>query len=152
MQAPVKPPYETFTGANPIEDTIRSLTAAPPHAYPGAIVGGFGETPSGNAYDVMSASGTADRSAAWAPDSNVFNYGRTAAPGAAPMPGAAMQDDEANNEDIDADEANTYQVRSRNDEVRVIAGTMRRRRDMDKYLREEVAEAEERIWWGRHEY
>jgi len=33
----------------------------------------------------------------------------------------------------------------------VTAGTMRRQRDMDKYLREEVAEAEERYWWGRHE-
>jgi len=58
---------------------------------------------------------------------------------------------EANDEDIDGDEANTYQVRARNDMVRATAGTMRRLRDMDKYLREEVAEAEDRYWWGRHE-
>ena len=58
---------------------------------------------------------------------------------------------EANDEDIDGDEAGTYQARSRNDSVRATAGTMRRSRDMDKYLREEVAEAEPRYWWGRHE-
>ena len=85
---------------------------------------------------------------------DVYNFGRTAAPpgdsySASAIAGAAMT--EANDEDIDGDEANTYQVRARNDMVRATAGTMRRRRDMDKYLREEVAEAEDRYWWGRHE-
>ena len=77
-------------------------------------------------------------------DANFYNYGRSAAP-------RAGTDDDANDEDIDGDEAITYQARSRNDAVRVTTGTMRRRRDLDKYLREEVDEAEERIWWGRHE-
>ena len=104
---------------------------------------------------------------------DVYNFGRTAAPPGdyysdsaiakaaieeAAMAKAAMAEaaiaevmTEANDEDIDGDEANTYQVRARNDMVRATAGTMRRRRDMDKYLREEVAEAEDRYWWGRHE-
>ena len=37
-------------------------------------------------------------------------------------------------------------------ELRVTAGTMRRRRALDPYLREELEEAEDRVWWGRHEY
>ena len=34
---------------------------------------------------------------------------------------------------------------------RVTAGTMNRRRDLDKYLREEVEMAENERWWGRNE-
>jgi hypothetical protein len=93
---------------------------------------------------------------------DVYNFGRTAAPPgdyySSAIAKAAMAEaaiaavmTEANDEDIDGDEANTYQVRARNDMVRATAGTMRRQRDMDKYLREEVAEAEDRYWWGRHE-
>jgi hypothetical protein len=40
---------------------------------------------------------------------------------------------------------------SRNDPTRVTAGTMRRRRDLDEYLREEVEAEEGRDWWGRDE-
>ena len=82
-----------------------------------------------------------------APAGNVYNYGRTAAE---PTPEVCF-DGEANDEEIDADEQNTYQVRSRNDEVRVVAGTMQRQRNVDRYLREEVEEAEDREWWGREE-
>ena len=82
-----------------------------------------------------------------APLGNFYDSGRNAAP---ETPGPCV-DSEANGDEIDADEANTYQVRSRNDPVRVITGSMERQRDMDRYLREEVLEAEEREWWGRHE-
>ena len=56
-----------------------------------------------------------------------------------------------NNDELDGDERMNYQSRSRNDPIRVTAGTMNRRQDMDKYLREEVEEEEGRVWWGRHE-
>lgn len=92
--------------------------------------------------------GTYDRPAA-AQDiaGGFYNYGRTGAD-AVPEP---CYDNEANADELDADELNTYQARSRNDAVRVTAGTMNRQRDLDKYLREEVAEAEDRYWWGRQE-
>ena len=96
------------------------------------------------------AAGSRDRTRldeAAAPAGNVYNYGRTAAE---PTPEVCF-DGEANDEEIDADEQNTYQVRSRNDEVRVVAGTMQRQRNVDRYLREEVEEAEDREWWGRDE-
>jgi hypothetical protein len=112
--------------------------------YPGAI-----ELDAGSQWPATAA-GSRDRrwlENAGAPSGNYYNYGRSAAP---ETPGPCA-DGEANAEDIDADEANTYQVRSRNDPVRATAGTMRRQRDMDRYLREETLEAEERVWWGRHE-
>lgn len=65
---------------------------------------------------------------------------------------AVDADDEANDEAIDGDERLVYQAQSRNDLVRVTEGTMNRRRDLDKYFREEVEEEENRIWYSRHEY
>ena len=59
--------------------------------------------------------------------------------------------EETNDDLIDGDERMVYQSRSRNDPTRAIAGTMDRRRELDKYLREEVEEEENRVWWGRHE-
>jgi hypothetical protein len=53
---------------------------------------------------------------------------------------------------IDGDERLSYQSLSRNDPKRPIMGVTRRRRDMDKYLREEVDEEENRRWWGQDEY
>lgn len=82
-----------------------------------------------------------------APEGNPFAYGKIATPAAA----SPCVDDEANDAEMDADELNTYQARSRNDQTRVDAGTMRRRRDLDKYLREEVESSENLWWWGRHE-
>ncbi|MDE2097646.1 MAG: hypothetical protein KGL39_10395 [Patescibacteria group bacterium] len=80
-------------------------------------------------------------------EGNPFDLSRTAAPEAA----EPCVDDEADNDSYDADERNAYQVRSRNDSTRVDAGTMRRRKEMDKYFRSEVAAQEEIPWWGRHE-
>ena len=92
--------------------------------------------------------GTYDRAAAAQETAGgYYNYGRT---GADAVPDPSI-DNEANADELDADELNTYQARSRNDAVRVTAGTMNRQRDLDKYLREEVAEAEDRYWWGRQE-
>lgn len=101
-------------------------------------------------YDSEAEYGHRDRTEgdnAGAPEGNPFNRGRISAPSAAD----SCIDDEANDGEMDADELNTYQARSRNDAERVTAGTMNRRRDMDKYFREEVEEAEDRIWWGRGE-
>jgi hypothetical protein len=97
-----------------------------------------------------SAAGTRDQDRgdyAAAPKGNFYNYGRVSAPETA----GPCADGEANADEIDLDEKNTYQVRSRNDPVRITAGTMRRQSEMDRYFREEVLEAEERVWWGRHE-
>lgn len=132
---------EAATAAGPIKEGFMAHEERP---YPGAI-----ELDVGNQWP-STAAGSRDRlrlENAGAPSGNFYNYGRSAAP---ETPGPCA-DGEANAEDIDADEANTYQVRSRNDPVRATAGTMRRQRDMDRYLREETLEAEERLWWGRHE-
>lgn len=84
---------------------------------------------------------------AFAPDGNPFDLNRVGAPRAA----SACFDDEANDDELDGDERINYQARSRNDPMRVTAGTMNRRCDLDKYLREEVEEEDDREWWGRHE-
>jgi hypothetical protein len=81
------------------------------------------------------------------PFGNPYNGGRISAP----MSAAECIDDEANDGEMDGDEQNTYQARARNDHERVVAGTMNRRKDLDKYFREEVEEAEDREWWGRDE-
>ena len=81
------------------------------------------------------------------PYGNPYNTGREHAPTAA----AAWVDDEANDMELDADEACGNNALSRNDATRVTAGTMNRRRDLDKYLREEVEMAENERWWGRNE-
>jgi hypothetical protein len=81
------------------------------------------------------------------PRGNPFNTNRISYP---PRAGACI-DDEANDAEIDGDEGMVYQGTQRNDPTRVTAGTMNRRRDLDRYFREEVEEAEEREWWGRHE-
>lgn len=121
-----------------------------PHGYPGAI------DPEGD-YDMAQSlnedslnEGHHDRSVGdnvFAPDGNPFSLNRVGAPHAA----SACFDDEANDDELDGDERINYQARSRNDPTRVTAGTMNRRCDLDKYLREEVEEEDDREWWGRHE-
>ena len=76
-----------------------------------------------------------------------YETGRTARPQA----GGACFDDEANDAGLDADEYNADQARWRNDPVRVAVGVAGKRRALDAYLREEVAEREDDPWWGRHE-
>jgi hypothetical protein len=82
-----------------------------------------------------------------APYGNPFNMNRVSAPHAA----SACFDDEANDDELDGDERINYQALSRNDPSRTTAGTMGRRTSLDAYLHEEVAEEEDRVWWGRHE-
>ncbi|MFA6165792.1 MAG: hypothetical protein WC700_04190 [Gemmatimonadaceae bacterium] len=120
--------------------------AAPPPrrpAYPGAV--DFDD------YDSEAAYGHRDQrvdDAVEASEGAPYNHGRVAYP-QPPEPG---YDDEANDAELDGDELNTVQARSRNDAQRVTAGTMNRRRDLDKYFREEVEAAEDQRWWGAHEY
>jgi hypothetical protein len=116
-----------------------------PRGYPGAI------DPEDD-YDAAQSlnEGHRDRAVGdnvFAPDGNPFNLNRVGAPYAA----SACFDDEANDDELDGDERINYQARSRNDPTRVTAGTMNRRCDLDKYLREEVEEEDDREWWGRHE-
>jgi len=83
-----------------------------------------------------------------APDGNPFNLSRIANEVAA----APCDDDEANDEELDGDERMANQGTARNDATRVTAGTMNRRRTLDKYFRENLDEDENSRWWGRHEY
>lgn len=131
--------------------------------YPGAIGENDGEDEDGGpAFDGDPSQGDRPDSAAdglwtrnhpdrdageYTPAGNPFALSRVDAPKAAP-PGV---DDEATADNLDGDEAMTYQARSRNDATRVTAGTMNRRADMDQYLREEVEERENTPWWGQHE-
>lgn len=111
--------------------------------YPGAI--------DVDEYDTEQGRGHRDRTEGdndFAPEGNPFNINRVGASHAAD----ACIDDEANYGELDGDELMNYQARSRNDPTRVAAGTMNRRRDLDKYLREEVDEEDDREWWGRHEH
>lgn len=128
----------------PAPHAVASMTRPPADAghYPGDI--DIDEYDTEGAYGHRDATeGDADS----VPMGNPYNTGRVSyAPSA-----AACIDDEANDAEIDADEHNTYQARSRNDATRVAAGTMNRRRDLDRFFREEVEEAEDREWWGRHE-
>jgi len=82
-----------------------------------------------------------------APYGNPFDTDRIASPQAA----GANLDDEANDDELDGDERNAYQVRSRNEHARVTAGTMDRRKMLDPYFREELDQEEDSHWWGRHE-
>lgn len=116
--------------------------AATEHRYPGAI--------DPDEYDSEAAYGHRDLTEGdndYMPYGNPFNTGRISAPLAAD----ACIDDEANDDQLDGDERNAYQVRSRNDATRVTAGTMNRRQDVDKFFREELEQEQDREWWGRHE-
>ena len=81
------------------------------------------------------------------PEGNPFNLMNTSAPVAAPI----QIDDEANADTIDYDEMNTYHAKWRNDATRATAGTMNRFRNVDPYLREELDETENEVWWGQNE-
>ena len=52
----------------------------------------------------------------------------------------------------DADRKTVDHARWRHDPYRVAAGVMRRRELMDKYVREELDEEENRPWWGRWDF
>jgi hypothetical protein len=131
-----------------------------PANYPGAI--DFEDTSAGPTFGTLN--GDVDRPSSNSPDAddpgsyghrdrterdpqgNPFDLARIAVDKA-----PTCRDDEANADELDIDESNTYQARSRNDATRVTAGTMRRLHEMDKYFREEVEEREDIPWWGRHE-
>ena len=53
---------------------------------------------------------------------------------------------------LDGDERITHQVRSRNDPERVWAGALQKKAFIEPYVAEELADAEDRPWWGRHEH
>jgi hypothetical protein len=101
-------------------------------------------------YDTLPGLGHRDsrRGEAMGPPEGAPHFRRISPVYAAP----ACIDDEANDDTIDGDERLSYQALSRNDPTRPTAGTMSRRGALDQYLREEVEEADDREWWGRHEY
>jgi len=125
-----------------VPPVLRSPPGENAGPYPGAI--------DPDEYDSEARYGHRDRGeddGDFTPEGNPYNRGRTAWPAAA----GACVDDEANDAEIDGDEGMVYNSLSRNDAERVTAGTMNRRRDLDKYFREECAMSETREWWGRHE-
>jgi hypothetical protein len=83
-----------------------------------------------------------------APAGNAYDLSRTAAPKSR----AACVDDEANDDEMDIDERSVNSRLAMSDPTRTTAGTMNRRKMLDKYFREEVTAEEDRMWYGRHEY
>ena len=59
---------------------------------------------------------------------------------------------ESSTSGFDADEKTVHNARLRNEPTRVTAGTMRRQKMIDPYVREDLETDEASIWWGRHEY
>lgn len=57
-----------------------------------------------------------------------------------------------NDNEIDGDQRMARQSIQRNDPLRSTIGSMRKQCDLDKYLREELNEEEDAVWWGRDEY
>ncbi len=81
------------------------------------------------------------------PVGNPHDLDRIGSPAAA----APCVDDEAAGGPLDGDELLAVQARSRNDDTRVRAGTIRRKAFMERFLTEELEEEEDSRWWGRHE-
>jgi hypothetical protein len=74
----------------------------------------------------------------------------------APMPpqlnGPIIPYEEANDNSIDYDEKNSYQLLKRNDPIRPIVGEIHRKSFVDPYLREELDTTAKKEWWGNGEY
>jgi hypothetical protein len=118
-------------------------------SYPGAIDAGLDLAADGTDFDTGGGDGarTKTHDDGRVPEGNPFELGRFSVPHAA----EPCYDDEANNDEIDGDERMAYSSLGRNDPTRPTAGTMNRRRDLEKYLTEELAEEEARVWYSRHE-
>lgn len=137
--------FATTTSPPPgaVPPALVQVPAEPPAAapYPGAIdvsdlahdrAPGFGHADAMRDRDV--------------PRGNPFLEGRIAVPQGAPP----CVDDEATAH-FDGDELVTYHARARNDPERVWAGARRRKAHVQRYVGEELDEAENTVWWGRHE-
>jgi hypothetical protein len=140
---PAREGYYPLPGASaPYAAAAAALPPADAGHYPGAI--------DIDEYDSEAAYGYRDRTEGdndGVPVGNPFGLSRISAPPAA----EACVDDEANDAEIDGDESMVYNALGRNDPQRPTAGTMNRRRDLQKDLEEEVEMQENRQWWGRHE-
>lgn len=124
-----------------------------PGPYKGAVDFGEYETApelghvdrTGDPYAVMAGQG-ADYGPDWFPYGNPYDTDRIAGVLAA----GPCVDDEAVAV-FDADELNTYQVRSRNDPYRLAAGALRYKEQLAQYTSSELDEEQDSRWWGRHE-
>jgi len=65
---------------------------------------------------------------------------------------AIMPYQESNDNSIDYDEKNSYQLLKRNDPIRPIVGEIYRKSFLDPYFREELNTSEKKEWWGNGEY
>jgi len=59
---------------------------------------------------------------------------------------------ESNDNSIDYDEKNSYQLLKRNDPIRPIVGEIHRKSFVDPYIREELETTAKKEWWGNGEY
>jgi hypothetical protein len=84
-----------------------------------------------------------------APIGNIANVTATSAPYAPAIPSYTAEN---NTHDIDFDESNAFQGLARNDPLRPTIGIIDRGSMMDAFLREELADAEDKEWWGNGEY
>jgi hypothetical protein len=60
--------------------------------------------------------------------------------------------EESNDNSIDYDEKNTYQLLKRNDPIRPIVGEINQKSFIDPYIREELDTTAKKEWWGNGEY
>jgi len=70
----------------------------------------------------------------------------------APINGPMIPYQESNDNSIDYDEKNTYQLLKRNDPIRPIVGEINRKSFVDPYIREELEASAKKDWWGNGEY
>ncbi len=158
--APPPPPYVPLAGSaelygpadEPAPLPVFSDTGRPPREQMGASgVAGRMQYPGAielDEYETEADAGHVDRSRyTVVPEGNPYDPMRVESDLAA----APCVDDEANDNEIDGDERMANQGAARNDATRVTAGSMNLRRALPKYLEEEVAEAENREWYGRNE-
>jgi hypothetical protein len=139
---PGKPPPYAVSAPLPEGPTAQPMLNEP-GVYPGAI-DGVDDHDSDAGYGHLDRDVGENAEMAYG---NIYNRNRVESPQAA----EACLDDEANDAEMDGDELMTFQGRARNDAERVTAGSMNRRKMMGPYLQEELAESEQRQWWGRSE-
>ena len=129
---------------DPVFKQARELPkgAAAKLRYPGAInPSEYDSLPSMGYTDWLV--GEADR----VPEGNPHDFDRIRSPQAPPP---CVDGDAVNY--FDGDELNTYHARSRNIPERTWTGIMEKKQKLEPYLSEELAQTQDRVWWGRHEF
>jgi hypothetical protein len=84
--------------------------------------------------------------------SNITNISAPQPPSMNGINGLIIPYEESNDNSIDYDEKNSYQLLKRNDPIRPIVGEIHRKSFVDPYIREELDTTAKKEWWGNGEY